>query len=95
MNEANEMGISRRIAAVPHGFKVGETWILLAHKEAIAGEHPGIFTAFVPQAIEYIIKGTETDEDLEAIEKRGITLVRIQKQQPNFLDDEDEHSETS
>lgn len=29
--EADRMGISRRIAAVPRGFKVGETWILLAH----------------------------------------------------------------
>lgn len=29
--EVAEMGISRRIAAVPRGFKLGETWVLLAH----------------------------------------------------------------
>ena len=29
------MGFSRRIKAVPRGFKVGETWMLLAHPKAI------------------------------------------------------------
>jgi hypothetical protein len=29
--EGAELGISRRIAAVPRGFKIGETWVLLAH----------------------------------------------------------------
>jgi ribosomal protein S27AE len=33
--EADMQGISRRIAAVPRGFKVGESWILLAHPKAI------------------------------------------------------------
>ncbi len=32
--EADKMGISRRIAAVPKGFAVGETWVLLAHVSA-------------------------------------------------------------
>lgn len=31
MREAADQGISRRITAVPRGFKVGETWVLLAH----------------------------------------------------------------
>ena len=34
--EAMELGISRRISAIPRGFKVGETWILFAHPKAIA-----------------------------------------------------------
>src|ERR1700680_3833249 len=33
--EAAELGVSRRIKALPRGFKVGETWILLAHPKAI------------------------------------------------------------
>lgn len=33
--EAAAIGISRRIAAVPRNFKVGETWILLAHPLAV------------------------------------------------------------
>ncbi len=33
--EAAEMGMSRRITAIPRGFKVGETWVLFAHPKAI------------------------------------------------------------
>lgn len=33
--EAKEMGVSRRIGAIPHGFKLGETWVLMAHPKAI------------------------------------------------------------
>ena len=38
---------------------------------------PGIVTAFKPTAIEYIVKGDETDEELEALEKRGIEPVKV------------------
>jgi hypothetical protein len=34
-DEASAMGISRRIAQVPKGFKVGESWVWLAHGEVI------------------------------------------------------------
>lgn len=33
--EGAELGISRRIKAVPRGFKVGETWVLLAHPKTV------------------------------------------------------------
>jgi len=33
--ESDALGVSRRISAVPRGFKVGETWILLAHPHTI------------------------------------------------------------
>lgn len=36
--ESSELGISKRISAVPRNFKLGETWIYLAHLEA--GERP-------------------------------------------------------
>lgn len=36
--EANSIGISRRITAPPRGFKVGETWVLLAHPVACVCE---------------------------------------------------------
>lgn len=35
MREASELGVSRRIPAVPRGFKLGETWVLIAHPKAI------------------------------------------------------------
>lgn len=33
--EAALLGVSRRIGAVPRGFKLGETWVLLAHPRAV------------------------------------------------------------
>jgi hypothetical protein len=35
VQEARELGISRRIAKVPRDFKLGETWVLLAHPKTI------------------------------------------------------------
>jgi len=35
IKEALEMGVSKRIAAVPKNLKLGETWILFAHKKAV------------------------------------------------------------
>lgn len=94
--EMAEQGISRRIHSIPNDFKLGETWVLLAHIKAIytkkiisqepldwTNDHaPGIFYVFRPTAIEYVVKGDETDEELERLEKRGITPVRIVKPEP-------------
>ena len=33
--EAGALGISKRIKAVPRGFEVGKTWVLLAHPRAV------------------------------------------------------------
>jgi len=84
MKEALRMGFSRRIKFVPRDFKIGETWVLLAHLRAVYDEEslegqPGIFTVFMPQRIEYVIRGDETEEELERIEKRGIELVDVKK----------------
>lgn len=35
MEEANRLGVSRRIPAIPRGFKLGETWVLIAHPKAV------------------------------------------------------------
>ncbi len=35
VREAEELGISKRIAAVPQGFVLNETWVLLAHPRAV------------------------------------------------------------
>lgn len=87
--EANEMGVSKRIAQIPKDFVVGQDWIFLAHPKAVAGIKinengveeqgygPGIFHAFKPTAIEYVVKGDETDEELDRLEKRGLTLVKV------------------
>lgn len=79
--EARHMGISRRIKTIPRDFKVGESWIFFAHIHAIrkdGGEFaPGLFKAWRPQRIEYVIKGDETPEELAKLEARGVSLVDI------------------
>lgn len=53
--EGVELGISRRITAVPRGFVAGETWVLLAHPKAAtcavcagSGSKPADFEATEP-----------------------------------------------
>lgn len=46
--EAARLGISRRISAIPTDFKVGETWVLFAHRKAI--EPARCSTSFAPDA---------------------------------------------
>lgn len=61
LNEAEQLGVSRRISQVPREFVLGETWVALAHAAAI----------------EYVVTGEETDEELDRMAKRGITPVRV------------------
>ena len=78
--EANRMGISRRISAIPRRFKLGETWVALAHRkviEALPDPKAGIFHVFKPIAIEYVVREDDSEEKLTKIENRGITLVRV------------------
>lgn len=36
--EAEQVGVSKRLAQIPTGFKPGETWVLLAHRKAFSSE---------------------------------------------------------
>ena len=92
--EADELGISRRIKTVPRDFVVGETWIWLAHNHCIPTAEawiPGVFRIFRPQAIEYVVKGDETEEELQKMIDRGITPVRVVPVE----DKEDDHGNES
>jgi len=84
--EADEVGISRRITgdALPRGLIVGQTWVFLAHRDAIvrySGDEPectpGVFKLFHPSRVEKIVTGEETDDEIEALVERGITPVRV------------------
>lgn len=92
IQEALEVGVSRRIAAIPRSLKFGETWILLAHKKAFkkfgvyekdprlgtVGDVPGIFYAFRPRKAELLIWKSEATEEKHAeLVKRGITPIII------------------
>lgn len=89
VSEANKLGVSRRIAAVPRGFKIGEDWVLLAHPKAVlpkfelkdqqekAEAKPGIFYAFKPQRIEKILADDASADDVAKWEKQGFTVVKL------------------
>lgn len=91
LRETASQGVSRRITALPNGFKLGETWVLVAHRKAIVDgvflgpegpiHHwiPGIFQAFKPSAVEYVVKDDDSEDKLKQLEKRGITPVRIER----------------
>jgi hypothetical protein len=89
VRESMNLGVSRRLAHLPHDFKIGETYILLAHKRAIvgpfkAGERmttkPGIFWIFRPSRAEIVVRGNEPDEKIERLLKRGLIPVVIERQ---------------
>jgi len=86
MRESREMGLSRRIKSVPKDFVLGKTRVFLAHLHAVEGTDEetgkpvmkkGIFSSFVPSRIEYVVTGEETEEQLDALEKRGLSLVNV------------------
>ncbi len=53
-----------------------------------AGEwRGGVITFFRPTAIEYVVKGDESDEDLEKLEARGFTLVRVIRAEQQAFED--------
>lgn len=89
MVEAAMMGVSRRVNGVPRGFEVGKHWVALGHPKAVTHPEipedekghktPGIFTFFKPTAAEYIVKGDETEGELEHKEKLGYSLVKVIK----------------
>lgn len=105
--EAYAQGVSRRITAVPKDFEVGKTWVAFAHRKGIlvAGDklpdEPDLFLqaivgVFRPTHIEYCVKEDDSEEKLEAMEKRGITLVRLVRTdgQPELeVNDEELHDQ--
>ena len=89
LQEAAVQGVSRRINSIPHDFKLGKTWVFLAHRKGIPVHvplaqdeqewSPAIFKVFLPKAIEYVVHPDDDDDKLERLVKKGVTLVRIQR----------------
>jgi len=93
VDEAARLGVSRRLNYLPRDFKLGETWIILAHrkvypvfdKEGSPKEEkewkPGIFTVFKPTAIEKVVTEETPAEEIEQIKKRGLTPVIVRRKE--------------
>jgi hypothetical protein len=88
--EGAQMGFSRRISAIPRDFKVGETWVLLAHRKTFKTIEPdengvlrdtfkpGIFKVWRPTRIEQLCKESDRNSEMVAeLIKRGITPVFV------------------
>lgn len=84
MAEARRLGVSRRIQFVPKGFKLGETWIYLAHPQAWRLEEdtmmPGIVTVFKPERVELMVTADQAKdgEFMEKCDRRGVTPVILE-----------------
>lgn len=89
LREVERMGDSRRIKSVPRGYRVGETYVLLAHRKAILTRdpemgkeivyEPGIFRIIQPEKIEVVVTGDESDDVIDGYVKRGLSPVVIER----------------
>ena len=88
INEANRMGVSKKVPHIPKDFEVGKSRFFLVYKKGIeTGEvdekgrpvhQMAVFSSFIPQRIETLIwKSEATPKKLAELEKRGITAVVI------------------
>jgi hypothetical protein len=104
--EAKKLGISRRIQAVPKGFKLGTHWVFFAHphvKLVHDGEDGeakwlgGVFRVFKPTKIEKIVTQSAFSDtvEMDKLREQGITPVPVPDDDPHHTrgtvyDDEDD-----
>jgi len=85
--EAREMGISRRLPAIPNKFEFGEHYVYLAHKAAVIpflGDFeigkdeppkltPGVFSVFKPTHVDLVIDDEDNipEKAVRLMEKHG------------------------
>lgn len=103
-HEAITRGVCKRVPFIPRDLT---EWVLLAHPEAgiktqengedilITREKdkcPAIFYAFKVTGIEMLVDEGTSKEELERLEKRGITPVLIPDNDPDHYDDYDNNN---
>lgn len=100
IKEVLQMGVSRRVKAVPRNFEVNKTTVLLAHlkgthevgdtKDSVVF-HPAVFHAFQANRIEYVCTGDETDDEIDKMRSRGLVPVIVEREETmDALDDLEE-----
>ena len=90
--EAQRMGVSRKVSAIPKGFKLGETIVYLAHRLAITTPPeermlgapeatPGVFAIFKPAGVDLVIDDEhnvpERAEKLAEQVGEGARIVKV------------------
>lgn len=93
MREAAQMGISRKIAAVPLHFEIDEHAIFLAHRKCteVDGKwQAGVFMAFRPSHIDLVIDDPDRvpDKAINIAKELGEDKCRIVKVIPDKDDDD-------
>jgi len=92
MNEAADQGFSKRLPAIPKGFKIGKHWIFFAHPKAIRSRapeydppRPGIFFVWKPQRIEIIVTQTQSEDAdfMKPLAEKGLTPVIVPDDDPD------------
>jgi len=85
-SEAMQKGISIRIPPRSlKSFQPDQCWTLLAHQKTILdypggyapAYYPGIFNAFIPSHIEYILTGGESQKELNSIVSKGVRIIKL------------------
>jgi hypothetical protein len=84
LDEARRMGISRRVKAIPRGFKLGETQVFFAHPNCAfptadgrVEYGPGVFAMVVPTSFELIVTDNPTPKQKKRLEDTRITPVVV------------------
>ena len=92
MNEAADQGFSKRLPAIPKGFKIGKHWIFFAHPKAIVSRapeydppRPGIFFVWKPERIEIIVTQTQSEDAdfMKPLAEKGLTPVIVPDDDPD------------
>lgn len=75
IEEAQRLGISKRLGSIPRELKVGRTWVLLANKKHGPEKKPAVFFAFRPSRVVQIVSPKDLSKKglVESLKKRGIT----------------------
>jgi hypothetical protein len=93
INEAREMGVSKKINFKPDNFEVGKSWVFLFKDIGDEeGEIPGkrnprkdvIFYVFRPTRIEYIVSESKSQDEffMAELEEKGFTPVIVPDNDP-------------
>lgn len=54
-------------------------WLANRYDEPLPARRPAVFTAFLPERVERIVNGDESQEEIAAIEKAGMVAVKVER----------------